>query len=735
MATDKITPGFGQTNRRDFLKITGTGVGLLLVCSAAGPLAPAAQAQGGPPFAKDFNAYFHIDPSGKVTGFVGKVEIGSGQRTALTQVLAEELDVPFSAIEMVMGDTERCPWDMGTFGSLTFNLFQTFYRASLAQARAVLLQMASEKLGTPVDKLQVKDGVISVAGTPSQSVTYGQLVAGKRIEKKIETKIDTKAITAWKVMGTSPARLDGPDKVTGKAKYAADLGMPGTMYGRVVRPGAFGAKLKSIDTSAAEKTGVKVVRDGEFVALVGEKPDLVDKALELVKAEWVRPADGLDDKTMFVHLTKFEAKQVLVEKGSLETGAQLVSAAMEGKGALMERTYTTAYAYHAPMETHTNVARFENGKLTMWCATQAPFHVQHDVSHALKLDPKNVRVIASHYVGGGFGGKSQNSIDNIEAAKLATLVPGKTIQIVWSRAEDLMYNAFRPIATIKIKSGLSKEKKVAHYENKVYGAGDWAAVTKYDFPNQRTSFVGHWAAHPAEIVGKPTPDNPPDMHPFYVGPWRGPACNSNGFANEVHMDELAELAGMDPAEFRLQHLTEDKRMRALLEAALKQFGYKPGSGKGPSGRGIGVACSYLYNSYTCSVAQVEVDKASGAVKVLRVVNASDSGQIVNPLGATMQVESAIIWGVSSALGEQVRFKDGKILDRNFDSYEIAKFSWIPKMEVVLAKSPIPRPLGIGEPPIASVAPAISNAIFDASGARVRHLPMTPELVKAAMKKA
>lgn len=737
--TSLADSGFGHTNRRNFMKITGTGVGLLLVCSGAGTLVPKAAAEEhGPPFAKDFNAYFHVDPSGQITGYVGKVEIGSGQRTALSQVLAEELDVPFSSITMVMGDTERCPWDMGTFGSLTFNLFQTFYRASLAEARAVLLQMASEKLGVPVDKLQVKDGVVSVAGAPSQSITYGKLVEGKRIEKHIATKIPTKPSTAWKVMGTSVPRVDALDKVTGKGKYAADLGMPGTIYARVLRPGAFGAKLVSVNTSAAEKTGAKVVRDGDFVALLHDKPDMVDKAMELVKAEWNRPPDGIDDQTIFAHLQqpKFAEKLELVsEKGSLAAGEKLLTTALDTKnGGMVERTYTTAAAYHAPMETHTNVVRFENGKLTMWSATQAPFHVQEEVSKALKLDPKNVRVIASHYVGGGFGGKSQNSQDAIEAAKLATLVPGKTIQLVWTRAEDIMYNAHRPAATITIKSGLTKDKKVGYYDYKVYGAGDWASATKYDFPNQRTAWVGHWAAVPAMITGKQSPFNAPGFQPFLVGPWRGPACNSNGFANEVHMDELAVLAGVDPAEFRLQHLTEDKRMRALLEAALKQFGYKPAA-KSPSTRGIGVASSYLYNSYTCTVAQVEVNKTTGAVKVLRVVTASDSGEIVTPLGASMQVESAIIWGVGSALGEQVRFSNGKFADRNFDSYEIAKFSWIPKMEVVLAKSPIPRPLGIGEPPIASVAPAIANAIFDATGARLRHMPMTPERVKAAIQKA
>jgi isoquinoline 1-oxidoreductase len=735
MATDKITHGFGETTRRDFLKITGTGVGLMLICSAAGPLVPAAQAQehGGPPFAKDFNAYFHVDPSGKVTGFVGKVEIGSGQKTAMTQVMAEELDLPLSSIDMVLGDTERCPWDMGTFGSLSFNLFHIFYRASLAEARAVLLQMASEKLGAPVDQLQVKEGVVSVVGAPAKSVSYGQLVAGKRIEKKISVKVSPKPVSAWKLMGTSVPRVDAVDKVTGRAKYAADLGMPGTLYARLIRPGALWAKLVSLDTSAAEKTGVKVVRDGDFVALVGEKPDQVEKALALVKAEWRREPDGLDHENIFAHLAKYEDKlEVLTEKGSLVEGEKLV----DGKAGVQEQSYTTAAAYHAPMETHSNVVRFADGKLTLWTATQAPFHIQEEVAKALKLDPKNVRVIAGPYVGGGFGGKSALPLDGIEAARLGTLMPGKTVQIVWSRAEDIMLDAFRPPAIIKIRSGLTKEGKVGLYDYRAYGAGDWGSVTKYDFPNQRTSWVGHWHPFPAEVTNnKNSQPTPAGMQPFFVGPWRGPATVSNSFANEVQMSELAALAGVDQAEFRLRHLEGDKRMRHVLESALKRFGYQP-MAKSPSGRGIGVACGWLYNTYTCSVAQVEVDKASGMVKVLRVVNATDAGTIVNPRGSAMQVEGCVIFGVGLALGEEVHFKDGKFLTTNFDSYDITRFSWLPKIEVELIRdSPVPSPLGIGEPPIASVAPAIANAIYDATGARMRHLPMTAERVKAALKKA
>jgi len=730
MSTDKVTKstslGFGETNRRDFLKVAGTGMGLLLICSAVGPLVRKASAQQGPPpFPKDFNAYIHVEPNGRITCYVGKVEIGSGRKTALMQCCAEELDVALSSVDMVMGDTDLCPWDMGTYGSLTFNLYHVFFRAALAEARAVLLQMAAERLQVPADKLQVKDGWVSVAGT-SQSISYAKLVEGKRIERHLDTKVPTKVPAQFKVMGTSVPRVDALDKVTGKAKYAADLGIPGTIHARVVRPAAFGAKLKSIDTSAAEKTGAKVVRDGDFVALLHEKPDLVDQALELVKAEWTREPDGLDHQNIFAHLTKFSDKlERIGEKGSLAAGEQLVAAATESQSGVLDRTYTTAYAYHAQMELHTNVARFENGKLTLWAATQIPFGAKQELCQSLKLDPKNVRVIASHYVGGGFGGKSQNTLDNVEAGRLALLVPGKTIQIVWSRAEDIMYNSHRPAALMNIRSGLTKEGKVGLYDYKVYGAGDWGAETHYDFPNQRTSFVGSWWT---------AQKTPPGMQPFYVGPWRAPATVSNIFAHEVHMDELAVLARVDPAEFRLRHLQGEKRMRQVMETAMKQFGYQPAA-KSPSGRGIGIACGWLKSTYACTIAQVEVNRSSGAVKVLRIVNVVDAGVIVNPLGATMQVEGCILFGIGTALSDEVRFKNGEFATRNFDSYEIPRFSWLPQMEVVLVKSELPQPLGIGEPPIAGVAPAIANAIYDAVGARMRHLPMTPERVRAALQKA
>ena len=722
------TPAFGQTDRRVFLKITG--LGLVAVFTATGRLSAILEAQdeGPPPYPKDFNAYLHIETNGRVTGYVGRVELGQGTKTSLAQCIAEELDVPFDKVDMVMGDTDLCPWDMGTFGSLSFNLFQSILRGASAEARAVLLQMASEKLQVPVAQLQVKNGVVSVIGAPAKSITYAKLVDGKRIEHHIE-KVPLKPVSAFKVLGTSPQRTDTLDKITGKAKYAADLGLPGTVYARLVRPPAHGATLKSADTSGAEKLGAKIVRDGDFIAVVHQRPDLAENALAAVKSDWELPQTDLDDQTIFAHLQKFAPQlQLVSEKGNLAESEKLIAASIESsqKGAILEQTYLNSYVYHAPLETHSVVAKFDGGKLTIWASTQIPFITKDVATKVLGLSPENVRIIVPPYVGGGFGGKSDGMQESLEAGRLAKMLgDGKPVQIVWSRAEDMFYNQHRPAAVVNIRSGLTSEGKLDLWEYKVFGAGDWGAETTYDIPNQRTSWVGHWASF------KPTPKG---MQPLPVGPWRAPAANTNNYANESQIDQMALKAGMDPAEFRLKHLMTDMRQKRVLEAALKQFGYKP-AGRSPSGRGIGMAVGKLYNTYAAALVQVEVDKNTGAVQVKRVVEAVDAGVIANPEGARQQVEGCITMGIGSALSEEVHFKNGEVLDHNFDSYEIPYFSSIPKMEIVLVENTELPPLGLAEPPTVPIGPAIANAIFDAVGARVLQLPMTPVRVKEALSKA
>jgi isoquinoline 1-oxidoreductase len=696
--------------RRDFFA-TGTGLFVFIRAAAQQIQQPeAARPPGRGAYPTDFNAYLRISADGRVACFVGKVELGQGAMTSLAQCLAEELDVPYDSVDMVMGDTDLCPYDMGTFGSMCTPIFSPVLRAAGAEARAVLLQMAAERLGAPVDRLQVKAGVITDP-VQSRRVTYGELVEGRRIERHID-KVPVKAVSAFTVIRQSPARRkDGLDKVTGKAKYSGDFVLPGMLCARILMPPAHGATLKSADTSAAEKTGARVVKDNGTIAVLHERREVADRALGLIQAQWDRPRTGLDDKTIFDHLQKTGPKlQPAGESGNLAEGEKLAAH-------LVERTYLNSYVAHAAMETHSALAQIEGGKVTVWASTQAPFSVRGSVAQALGVEPRNVRIVTP-YVGGGFGGKSAAE-QGVEAARLAQIT-GRPVQVIRDRAEEFFYDTFRPAAVVKIRSGLSGAGKIVLWDYQVWGAGNGGARTSYDIPHQRTAFSGGWQG-----------GNPPDMHPFGIGPWRAPSANSNTFAIESHMDILAAQAGKDPLEFRLNHLGE-ARLRRVLETAAKQFGWKPG--KAPTGRGVGMAIGIYSNTHVATFAEVSVDKTTGRVRVKRVVSALDQGVTLNPEGMRQQMEGCITMGLGYTLAEEIRFKDGEVLDRNFDTYEIPRFSWLPKIETILVDNP-GTPAGAGgEPPIVTMGASISNAIYDAVGARVLQLPITPERVKAALAK-
>jgi isoquinoline 1-oxidoreductase len=683
-------------SRREFLILPGAG---LLVSFPAD-----AQRQGYP---SDFNAYLRIGADGRVACFVGKVELGQGSKTALAQLAAEELDVALDAVDMVMGDTDVCPWDMGTFGSLSVRQFGPVLRGAAAEARAVLLQMAAEHLRAPAETLRVQDGVVSAA---SGSVSYAQLVQGKRIERHLE-KTPLKAVSSYRVVGQSPRRKDALEKITGKAKYAADMALPGMLHARILRPPAHGATLKDADTSAAEKApGVRVIKDGDMIAVLHERPDVAEQALGLVKAQFERPRPSVDDRSIFDHLLKAAPRgQVVHESGNIEEGAKLCETRVE-------RTYFNSYVAHAAMETHSAVAVLENGKATVWASTQTPFPVKQQVAQALGLAQDKVRVVTP-YVGGGFGGKSA-SRQAIEAARLAQIT-GKPVQVVFDRAEEFFFDTFRPAAVVTILSGLTSTGKIPVWDYKVYCAGDREAKQFYDIPHQRTVSAGGWS-------GAATPG----LHPFAIGPWRAPSVNTNTFARESHIDILANKVGADPLAFRLSHLS-DKRMRRVLEAAAKQFGWKPAGA--PSQRGMGVACAIYLGTYVAAMAEVAVDRATGRVRVNRVVCAQDEGVIVSPDGSRQQIEGSITMGLGYALTEEVRFKDGEVRDKNFDTYQIPRFSWLPRIETVLVENPETPASGCGEPPIVIMGAVVANAIFDAVGARLVQLPMTPARIREALR--
>ncbi|HJW08152.1 MAG TPA: molybdopterin cofactor-binding domain-containing protein [Holophagaceae bacterium] len=696
--------------RRDFLKATGaTG---LVICFPIDGYYHAQERERPaaiPGYPKDFNAYLRIGADERATCFVGKVELGQGSMTALAMLLAEELDLALDRVDMVMGDTELCPWDMGTFGSLSIWQFGPVLRGAAAEARAVLLQLAAEKLRLPVDRLQVKEGIVSAKDDPASRVSYGQLVEGRRIERHLE-KVPLKAVSAFTLVGHPAARKDAREKVTGRAKYAADMALPGTLHGRVLHPPAHGAKLLSVDTSAAERLPhVRVVREGGFIAVLHPQPDGAAQALAALKAEWTPSPSRLDDTTIFDHLqSKAPAAETVVAKGDLAMGEGLAARVVEAR-------YLNSYVAHAPTETHSAVAQVAGGKATIWASTQAPFMVKAQVAKALGLAAPKVRVITP-FVGGGFGGKSAGA-QAVEAARLARIA-GKPVQVVWDRADEFFLDTFRPAAVVRIRAGLDTKGRITFWNCQVIAAGSREANHAYAIPHQRITSAGGWQG-----------DAPSDLHPFAVGPWRAPSANTNVFARESHIDTLAAAAGLDPLAFRLSNL-EDSRMIRVLKTAAARFGWTPGPA--PSGRGVGVACAMYRGTYVAAMAEVDVDRATGRVQVKRVVMAQDMGVVVNPDGARQQMEGSITMGLGYALTEEVRFKAGEVLERNFDTYEIPRFSAVPRMETILVDNPEVPAQGGGEPPIIVMGALLANAIHDAVGVRLLQLPMTPARILAAL---
>jgi nicotinate dehydrogenase subunit B len=699
-------------SRREFLKRLGGGIFIFV---ALGELVTAQeggrQRGGGRGLPADFNAFLQISEDGRVTGFTGKIEMGQGPITSLPQMLAEELETPLETVEIVMGDTERCPWDMGTFGSMTTRSFGPALQAAAAEAKAVLLELAAEALKVPQAQLVAKDGVIFDSQNKEQRRTYGQLAKGQKIERHLKVKPVLKAVSQHTVVGKPQVRRDGRDKVTGKAHYAGDLREPGMFYAKILRPPAHGAKLKSVDTAPAKAiAGVQVVQDGDLVAVLHALPDVAEAALEKIKAEFELPAPTVDDKTIFGHLLKTNPQgRAVAEEGDLAAGRKLATKTFE-------QTYLNSYVAHAAMETHTALAKVAGDKATVWASTQNPFGAQREIAEAIGLPAQQVRVITP-FVGGGFGGKTRNT-QAVEAARLSKAV-GKPVQVMWSRAEEFFYDTFRPAAIVKISSGIDGAGKMAFWDYDVLYAGERGAKQFYSVPNHRTM------ARPSGWQG------PPGSHPFATGAWRAPGNNTNTFARESHIDIMAAGAGMDPVEFRLKNLT-DPRMIRVLKAAAERFGWTPAKG---GKRGYGVACGMDAGSWVAMIVEADVDATKGTVQVKRAVCAQDMGLVINPEGAKIQVEGCITMGLGYALTEEVRFKDGKVLDTNFDTYELPRFSWVPKIETVLIDAKDSPPQGGGEPAIILMGAVVANAIYDRTGARLFQLPMTPERVLAAMQKA
>jgi nicotinate dehydrogenase subunit B len=693
-------------DRRDFFKFVGGGIFIWFALDDAVLLG-----QRGPTYPTDLNAYLRIGEDGRVTVYSGKIEMGQGVVTSLAQMAADELGVALESIDMIMGDTDLCPADAGTYGSMSTRFFGPAVRAAAAEARAVLLDMGAEQLKVPKEKLTVENGAIFETGDTKVRVTYSQLTKGQKIVRKLDGKAVVKSIPQYTLMGKSITRRDGIAKVTGKAKYAGDMREPGMIYARILRPPAHGAKLKNADTSAAAKMpGVTVVNQDGLVAVLHADPELAEKALNSIKAEFDVPAATVDNLAIFDHIINSSPRaQENDKRGDLAAGEKTAAQVFTNK-------YLTAYGAHTPIETHTALAKIENGKATVWISTQGPFPNQRQIVQALGFAPENVRVITP-FVGGGFGGKNP-APQAVEAARLAKIT-GKPVQVMYSRAEEFFYDTFRPAGVVIIKSGIDSSGKMCLWDYQVYSAGSRSSEQFYDVPNNLLRTYGQGMGGGGGV------------HFFGTGAWRAPGAMVNVFGRESQIDIMAAQAKIDPLEFRLNN-TSDPRMRKVLQTAAERFPWK--KAVAPSGRGVGIACAIDAETYCAEIAEVAVDKATGKVRVRRVVCAQDMGFVINPEGATIQMEGCITMGLGYTLTEDISFKSGQIFTTNFDTYEIPRFSWLPQIETFLVKNDELPPKGGGEPAIVPLGAAVANAIFDLTGARLFQFPMTPDKVKEALKK-
>jgi isoquinoline 1-oxidoreductase len=673
-------------DRRSFFRVLGGGIVVLLLADAASAQETGDRRRGGGRGGArpvEIGAWLHIGEDGAITVFSGKTEMGQNIRTSLAQAVAEELRTPASAIRMVLADTDLTPFDAGTFGSRsTPDMGRQLHRAAAA-AREVLLDLAAEFLKADRAGLTIADGKVTRLDT-NESATFGQLTKGQKLMKSIEERAPVTPPEQWKIAGTSVAKVDGPDFVTGRHQYASDIARPGMLHGKVLRPSAFDAVLVSADTSAAASMpGVVVVQDGNFLGVAAADILTAERALAAVRAEWnAKPQPS--DAELF-DLLKKEAPAPQPREAVPEEQR-------------LERTYTIAYIAHAPLEPRAAVAEWQDGKLTVWTGTQRVFGIRGDLAQAFGIGEDRVRVIVPD-TGSGYGGKHTNAAAT-EAARLAKGA-GKPVKLVWTREEEFTWAYFRPAGVITIASAVRPDGTLAAWECHNVNSGGSALRSPYAVPGERAE------THRANA-------------PLRQGSYRALASTANVFAREMHMDELARMVKLDPLEFRLRNLKEP-RLRAVLEAAAKSFGW--GAVGAAEGRGVGLACGTEKDSYVAACAEVAADRASGKVQVLRAVVAFECGAIVNPDHLKNQVEGATVMGLGGALFEAIEFADGKIKNPRFSEYRVPRFSDAPVIEVVLLDRRDLPSSGAGETPIIAIAPAVGNAIFDATGLRLNSLPM------------
>ncbi len=699
-----------DVDRRDFLKVLGGGILVCLAVAESGDVQAQERGRGrgrgfGGGMPQELGAWLHIDQQGVVTIHSGKAEVGQNVRTSLAQSAAEELRLPLSTIRVLLADTDLVPFDMGTFGSNSTPGMAPQIARAAAAARELLVDLANEQFKAERNSLVVADGKVTDPAA-NKSLTFGELTKGQKLTKTVTAEARPTPPAQWAVLGTSAPKVDGRAIVTGRHQYASDVQRPNMLFGKVLRPGQLNGTLKSVNMDAAQVLpGVTAVHDGEFVGVTAPNEQLAERALAAIQAEWNYPSQQ-SSATLFQDLKAgggegvgFGVGRGNQKRGSIDTG---LSAADHKLAA----SYTVAYIAHAPLEPRAAVAEWNDDKLTVWTGTQRPFGVRGDVARACGVPEEKVRVIVPD-TGSGYGGKHTVEVA-IEAARLAKAA-GKPVKLVWTREEEFMWAYFRPAGVIDVNAGVKNDGTLTAWEFHNYNSGGTAIQPVYDIPNQKIAF------HPARS-------------PLKQGSYRALAATANHFARESHLDDLAAMLEMDPLEFRLKNL-KDSRFRGVLEAAARQFGWKPRpvakADQEAAKHGFGIAGGFEKNSYVATCAEVTIDATSGQMRIVRLVTAFDCGAVRNPDHLKNQIEGAVVMGLGGALFEAIEFADGQITNGRFSKYRVPRFSDVPILETVLVDNQDVPSAGAGETPIVAVAPAIGNAIFQATGQRLRSLPMVP----------
>jgi nicotinate dehydrogenase subunit B len=726
-------------------------LGIVVASFALAPAAAFGQKAGPLPFSLGNNrrleGWIRLEPDETVTVFTGKAELGQGIITALAQIAADELDIGFDNIRIVSADTSRGPDEQYTFGSQSVEQSGSAIRAASAQARGILLAAAARRFGARPDDLRTKAGII--ASPDGKRATFWEVASADPdlLKGDITGAAAPKKPSDYSIVGKSINRIDLPGKLTGAPSYVQDMRLPGMVFAIVVRPPRYGAKLVSLDEAAVRSLPgvVAVVRDGNFLAVAAKREEqaIVARNALASAAHWTGDAVTLPDiADLHGELKRFRAETIIV-------GAAGQSEPVPGQVKRVSGEYTRSYVSHASIGPSCAVAWLKDSRMTVWSHTQGVFPLRGDLAKVLGMNNGEVDVI--HTPGAGCYGHNGADDVALDAALVARAVAGAPVKLQWMRDEEFAWAPFGPGMAMRVEAALTSDGRIADWSYDLWSNSHAMRPGQADGVNLLAAWdlSTPFVKSPAPHIPQPFGDGDRNAVPFYElprkeirnhllldapvrnGSFRTLGAHGNIFAIESFMDELADVAGIDPLSFRLLHL-RDPRAHAVLQAAADKAGWTPGK-KGDGRRGRGLAfCRYKsIGMYAAAVVDVEVDRKTGVIKVHRVVMAADVGLVVNPDGAKNQLEGGIVQAISLTLKEQVGFDRREVTSRDWSGYPILTFPEVPSIEVVLMERSDPS-LGAGEGALPPTSAALANAFADATGRRLRELPMTPKRVKASL---